>query len=298
MDYKKTKNKEIYFMTTYAIMFNCLEGGVLDPIEWGPNQLQSDRSVIVLDESTMSLYLWHGKSQGLVPRRTALRQAESLKGHGYSVDQSIIGRDIKEIKEIEERKVGRVQQDTDLNEEFQELLNKTHKKLDNHIITFDMSVSQVSSGASKPEPKAKSVPEPKTTTRTQAKAKSTPKPTSQPKPELQPVKKEEKPKTPRLEKPVVKPISTEGPKKEAKLDLDTEAKVAFVLISLLDHFDDIWISKKEDHQFSVEMMDGPICTFSIVDGRIKFSKNSFSGIDPEVKTSIQKKFVDFSNLLK
>ena len=107
-------------MTTYSIMFNCLEGGVLEPIEWGQDQLQPDRSIIVLDESSMSLYLWHGKTQGLVPRRTAHRQAESLKGHGYSVDQSIIGRDIKEIREIDERKVGRVQHDTDLNNERQE----------------------------------------------------------------------------------------------------------------------------------------------------------------------------------
>ncbi len=48
------------------------------------------------------------QTRGLVSRRTALRQAESLKGHGYTIGKSIIGRDLKEIIEIEERKIGMV----------------------------------------------------------------------------------------------------------------------------------------------------------------------------------------------
>ncbi len=265
----------------FAIMFNCKEGGVIEPIEWSPDQLQPDRSIIVLDESSMNLYLWHGKSQGLVARRTAHRQADSLKGHGYSIDQSIIGRDIKEIKEIDQRKVGRVPHETELNEEFQELLHRKHKKLENNIITFDRSVTKVSSTKSKAKPKTGLI------------SKPTPKP--------QPIEKSEsKPKVSKLEPPKVIPISS--PQSEAqtklKMDLKTRAKVAFVLISLLDSFDDIWVSRKVDQQFSVEMMDGPICTFSIVEGRIKFTKNSFSGISPDIKISVQKKFVELNNLLK
>ena len=269
----------------FAIMFNCKEGGVIEPIEWGPDQLKPDRSIIVLDESSMNLYLWHGKSQGLVARRTALRQADSLKGHGYSIDQSIIGRDIKEIKEIDQRKVGRLEHVTKLNDEFRELLHKKHKKLENNIINFDMSVTEVSSTKSKAKPKAQ----------------PTAKPTPKPEPEVEPTEKlEPKPKVSKLEPPIVRPIpSAESEsKKELKMDLKTKAKVAFVLISLLDSFDDIWVSRKDDQKFSVEMMDGPICTFSIIDGRIKFTKNSFSGISPDIKTSVQKKFVDLNNLLK
>jgi hypothetical protein len=273
----------------FAIMFNCKEGGVIEPIEWGPDQLKPDRSIIVLDESSMNLYLWHGKSQGLVARRTALRQADSLKGHGYSIEQSIIGRDIKEVKEIDERKVGRVQDITELNDEFRELLNKKHRKLENNIVTFDMSVREVSSRKSKAKPKAETTP------------KSTPKPTPKPEPKIEPIMKSEpKPRVSKLEPPIVKPISSSEsePSSQAKMDLKTKAKVAFVLISLLDSFDDIWVSRKDNQQFSVEMMDGPICTFSIIDGRIKFTKNSFSGISPDIKTSVQKKFVDLNNLLK
>jgi hypothetical protein len=282
-------------MTDYAVMFNCLEGGVLEPIEWGPDQLQPDRSIIVLDETSMSLFLWHGKSQGLVARRTAHRQADSLKGHGYNIGQSIIGRDIKEIQEIDDRKVGRVQHDTDLNEEFMELLKKKHNKLDNNIITFDMGVSKVSSRTSKPKPKPKAKPTPKPKEKPKPKVKPAPTPKTKEKPTK---KAEKKPKAAKLEKPVVKPISSEKSKDETKMNHKTKAKVAFVLISLLDEFDDIWISRKEDQQFSVEMMDGPICTFSIVEGRIKFTKNSFSGISPDIKTAVQKKFVEFNKLLK
>ena len=92
-------------------MFHVKDGGVSDPVKWSKENLQPDRSIIVLDESTSSLYLWHGQKQGLVQRRTALRQAQSLKGHGYTVGKSIIGRDTKEIIEIDSRKVGRVPED-------------------------------------------------------------------------------------------------------------------------------------------------------------------------------------------
>ena len=85
---------------TIALMFKVLEGGVVEPIKWSKDHLQPDSSIIVLDESSLSIFLWHGVKQGLVPRRTALRQAESLKGHGYTVGRTIIGRDIRVIKEI------------------------------------------------------------------------------------------------------------------------------------------------------------------------------------------------------
>ncbi|MGV9205810.1 MAG: hypothetical protein ACOC44_17510, partial [Promethearchaeia archaeon] len=56
-------------------------------------------------------------------------------------------------------------------------------------------------------------------------------------------------------------------------------------------FDDIWVSKKPDGSFSIEMMDGPVCQFSITSGnKLKFSANSFSGIDAKIKSNIQSKY--------
>jgi hypothetical protein len=44
-------------------------------------------------------------------------------------------------------------------------------------------------------------------------------------------------------------------------------------------------------------MDGRVCEFSIVKGKIKFTVDSFSGISTKIKTEIQKKFVELSKLI-
>ena len=68
-------------------------------------------------------------------------------------------------------------------------------------------------------------------------------------------------------------------------------------MGILDHYDDIWISKKEDGSYAVEHMDGKVCEFFISEDKIKFTANSFSGIATNVKTEIQKKFVELSKLI-
>ena len=106
-------------------------------------------------------------------------------------------------------------------------------------------------------------------------------------------------------KPTVKPsisttkVSKPEPKVASKpvLGLSIQAKIGFVVIGILDHYDDIWISKKEDGSYSVEHMDGRVCEFSIVEGKIKFTVDSFSGISTKIKTEIQKKFVELSKLI-
>ena len=82
-----------------------------------------------------------------------------------------------------------------------------------------------------------------------------------------------------------------------KLGLSIQAKIGFVLIGVLDHYNDIWISKKDDGIYSVEHMDGKVCEFSNSEGKIKFSSDSFNGISTNIKTEIQKKFVELSKLL-
>ncbi|GAH11259.1 unnamed protein product, partial [marine sediment metagenome] len=94
-------------------------------------------------------------------------------------------------------------------------------------------------------------------------------------------------------KSTIKHVTTPEP----KLDLSIQAKIGFVLIGVLDHYNDIWISKKEDGSYSVEHMDGKVCEFSNSEGKIKFSSDSFTGISTNIKTEIQKKFVEMSKLL-
>jgi len=88
--------------------------------------------------------------------------------------------------------------------------------------------------------------------------------------------------------PVIKTITT---------NLITDAKVSFVFSAILEHYDDIWISKKPDGSFAVEQMDGPICQFSIKGSKLNFTANSFTGVDTKIKTAIQKKFIELSKII-
>ena len=284
-------------MTDFALMFNAIPGGEIIPVKWSKDNFVPDTSIIVLDEGSESIYLWHGVQQGLVARRTALRQAESLRGHGYTVGKSIIGRDLKSLKEIDARKVGKVPEDTQMNEEMQELLVRKCTELDNFIVTFQ-------EGAVKPvsvTPKVKEAPK--------VESKPAPRPVAvKPVPALA----SSKPTPTQIKSTgTASEYNDTGPLLSIKTDskpipgtqvsptsLTTNAKISFVFSAILEHFDDIWVSKKKDGSYSVEEMDGPICSFSLIEGgKINFSSQSFSRVDPKVKTAIQKKFIELSKLI-
>ena len=299
----------------YALMFNVLEGGVSEPIKWGKQNLQSDRNIIIMDEGSSCLFLWHGSKQGLVARRTALRQAESLKGHGYSVGRSIVGRDIKELKEIDERKIGRDPETDDMNGQLQEILNREYKELDNYIVTFDVKggvapISQpIATPKTMPEPTSptmkSNIPplEPITPSKVEPVVKA--QPVVQKKemipaseydviPEISPIKS---PEVAEPQKAIEKEVELPRITVKSTADLAMQAKIGFVFMGILDFFDDIWISKKPDGMYSVEHMDGKVCEFSAEEGKIRFSPNSFSGVSNTIKTDIQKKFVELSKLI-
>ena len=287
----------------FAIMFQVLEGGVSEPIKWSKEHLTSESNIIILDEGSSSLYLWYGSKQGLVSRRTALRQAQSLKGHGFSVGKSIVGRDIRDLKEIDQRKIGRVLETDELNDELQALLNKKVKSLDDYTVTFELEAVIPSSlkSAPKPEPKITPEPVPKPTSRPEPIKK-----VAQPQPTMIPASEyDTKIEIPKISEPVEKPtikstpvsIPKQASAPKSTLDIVVQAKIGFVIIGVLDHYDDIWISKKEGGGYSVEHMDGKVCEFSISNGKIKFTLDSFSGISTNIKMEIQKKFVELSKLI-
>ncbi len=281
----------------FAIMFQVLEGGVSEPIKWSKEHLTSESNIIILDEGSSSLYLWYGSKQGLVSRRTALRQAQSLKGHGFSVGKSIVGRDIRDLKEIDQRKIGRIPEIDELNDELQTLLNKKVKPLDDYTVTFELEADIPSAVklVLKPEPTPKPISKPEPI-----------KQAAQPQPTMTHASEyDTKAEVPKVSEPVEKTtikstpasVSKQAGAPKSKLDLGIQAKIGFVIIGVLDHYDDIWISKKEDGGYSIEHMDGKVCEFSISEGKIKFTSDSFSGISTNVKTEIQKKFVELSKFL-
>jgi len=139
-------------------MFNVLPGGIIEPIKWSKDNLMPDRSIIVLDESSLTIYLWHGIQQGLVARRTALRQADSLKGHGYQFGKSIIGMDIKKVKEIDHRKVGRDSETDELYKELEDILNRKFQVIEDHIITFQISETEAAKAELKKSIRPKPTP--------------------------------------------------------------------------------------------------------------------------------------------
>jgi len=277
----------------FAIMFQVLEGGISEPIKWSKDHLTPDSNIIILDEGSSSVFLWYGAKQGLVSRRTALRQAESLKGHGFSVGKSIVGRDIKDLKEIDERKIGRVPDIDELNDELQTLLNKKFKVLDDYTVTFDVDGEFPSAVKSASTPVSTEAPKP-------APIKTQPAPIkTQPAPVKEVMKTVSEydtvPDLPKEDTPtsIIEPSIAPKP----KLDLSIQAKIGFVVIGILEHYNDIWISQKDNNSYSVEHMDGKVCEFSISEGKIKFSTDSFKGISTNVKNDIQKKFVDLSKLI-
>ena len=286
-------------ITSYALMFNVLEGGVSEPIEWSKDNLTADRSIIILDESNQVVWLWHGTKQGLVARRTALRQADSLKGHGYTVGKSIIGRDLKHIKEIDQRKIGRDPATDEIYGHLENLLNRESKKLENFVVTFEMRADEpLLSKPVEDKPVAKV-----TTTPIKQIEKEPPKPIVKetPPPATTPTftptnEYDASEDTPKVIKP--KPSEEKLHSSEKVLTPELQAKIGFVLAGVLDHFDDIWVSKKNDGSYSVEMMDGPICLFKVSEGsKISFSPDSFKGLSTNVKLEIQKKFVSLSKLI-
>jgi hypothetical protein len=263
-----------------------------------------ETSIIVLDENSEYIYLWHGVAQGLVARRTALRQAESLKGHGYTVGKSIIGRDIKGIKEIDARKVGKVPEDTQMDKELQEILERDFTQLDNFIVTFqagavkpivssskELKAETMAPAASKPAEPPIVTPKLTSTTRT-------PPVVSQSTPSTK-LKDTASEYDMQESMPSIKTETKQAPAiKVSASGLIADAKIAFVFSAILEHYDDIWISKKADGSFAVEEMDGPICQFSIKEGlKLNFTANSFNGVDPKIKTAIQKKFIELSKLI-
>ena len=285
-------------------MFNVLEGGVSEPISWGKENLTNERSIIILDESNQVVWLWHGTMQGLVARRTALRQAESLKGHGYTVGKSIIGRDIKSIREIDQRKIGRDPETDTQYAGLEKLLNRECKKLENFVVTFDLMekeptpVKMVKEEPIVREPIKKVEPirivEPEPVKKEPSPIISKPEIKQASEYDLEPIIDQEA-ESFDVELPAIEPKPIPS---APKLSLELEAKIGFVLVGIMEHYDDIWVSNKGDGSYSVEMMDGPICSFKVTEGsKISFSSDSFKGISTTVKTEIQKRFVELGKLI-
>lgn len=266
-------------------MFECADDGTLTEIPFSKEPLSDDdKLVIVLDEVNNVVWAVYGKRKGIVPRRMALRQAESLRGHGYQVGRSIIGRQLESIKEIDARMLERV---PDVKKDFDQLLSlfdMPFSLMEGECVTFNETEAPAPRPTSKPSA---------------AKFMAAVEPEAEEAPVV-----EEMPEISEPSEVSRPPMETANENGDASFEVsaevklvandtispDDEKKAGCLVVALLREFNDIYINKKGNH-FKIESLEGPICSFTIEDGAIKFSKDSFSGMDPNMKKTVQAHFV-------
>ncbi|MHA1254498.1 MAG: hypothetical protein ACTSPS_02745 [Promethearchaeota archaeon] len=127
----------------YGLMFVVSKDGEVSPTKFGMTCFTPDRSVILLEEFSPAVWLWHGEAQSLIDRRIANRQAEALKGYGYRAADTVIGSKARTIYEIDQRKVGKDSETTRLNEEFQNILSMKTTPLDDNIVIFQSGEAKI-----------------------------------------------------------------------------------------------------------------------------------------------------------
>ncbi len=265
------------------MMFDVVEGGIVEPIEFDKNKLVPEKSIIVMDEENQTVWLWHGQKRGLVARRTALRQAESLKGHGYQAGNAIIGRDLHKIVEIDSRKVGREPETTELFKKFEPILEASYEPIGNLIyVKKDKGSHKTSSSSSSSKPLAVSEKPVETKSLTNSSSNnSTPQKPTPP----HGVKRIE-------ERPVLKPVE-KNPTVSKKAQLSDILIQGAVIMAVTTQYKDLWISVKPDNSLALEHMDGKICTFKVQNGEISYLNDSFAEVPPDKKSAIEKKIEDY-----
>ncbi|MHA1794443.1 MAG: hypothetical protein ACTSVI_17540 [Promethearchaeota archaeon] len=285
---------------TFGVMFKVEVDGTINQVPWDPKWFDDDNIIIVLDEYNQLVWIYYGRRNGIVTKRKAYRQADSLRGHGYTIGNSIIGRNLTGIVEIDQRKIERLPDEKDKWERLQKLFTLAHheKVIEECVALGEYSSAPARSPAPKPEPEPTPAPEPA------PKPEPTPAPAPKPEPEPTPApaptpKPEPTPDSidiPEEYKGIEETFSTSEETKLQGVEYitkDDEIKAGNLIMAILRYFSDIYISKKGNH-FTIESLEVGVCQFTIVDGKIKFSKDSFKELDPDMKKNIQKAFIELS----
>lgn len=289
-------------MGTFALEFDVSEDGVCTEVNWSPDHFTDDKIMLILEELNNTVWLYYGKRNGLVKRRKALRQAESLRGHGYQVGKTIIGRQLEKIKEIDARMLDRVPEVKQDYEDLLALFNLPFRVVEGECIALNEDGSSGMESRPAPAPAPKPSMAPKTVPKAAA---AMPKPAVSKAPAPRPAPAPEAEEIPEADEYASveenaqaeaseESFETSGETKlQAKetITKEDEVKAGSLIMALLREFADVYINKKGNH-FKIESLEGPICNFTIEDGAIKFSKDSFTGMDPGIKKRIQGSFIE------
>jgi hypothetical protein len=305
-------------LRAYTLMLEFSEGGTTTPLAWSKDALKPDSIIFVIDENSSVLWFWIGKTNSLVKRRTAMRQADSLKGHGYQVGKNLIGRGVNTIVEIDDRKVGREEEMTKNSKKFLELFNQSFHTVMEQVVVLGSSSGPATELVTAAPPRSKpasTLTPPSTPARVNGRPpvpKVVPSPvaTPAPVPEAEPEPEPEPITAPEVTEPVDEPADSEcshpepsmaksrleAPKIEihaAPAEVQVTAidkgllKMGIALLAVTMQVPDVYVSKKADGTYEIESMDGVICRFKQKGNDVQFTPDSFSKLDPAKAKAVQ-----------
>src|SRR5271157_4237437 len=251
---------------SYTLMLLFEEGGTVKPLPWSKDHLQPDCIIFVINEDSQTVFQWIGKRNSLVWRRTALRYSDSLKGHGYQVGKSLIGRGVTQMLEIDDKKVGGDPETTKNNEKFLALFDQPFQNAMDEVVVLGAGEAAgefEEVPASRPKPAVKPVPKPA--------VKPVPKPVTKPVVRPAPVPDEEIPaeeeypsegEISEAEEPAAKPRLSSPKLQAPPVEVAEETgsdkgllKLGLVILSVVSQVPDVYVSKKRDGSYEVESMD-------------------------------------------
>jgi len=302
-------------------MLEFSEGGTTTPLAWSKDALKPDSIIFVIDENSSVLWFWIGKTNSLVKRRTAMRQADSLKGHGYQVGKNLIGRGVNTIVEIDDRKVGREEEMTKNSKKFLELFNQSFHTVMEQVVVLGSSSGPTSELVTAAAPRAKpaSTPTPPSTPasvngrppvlKVSPSLVATPAPVPEPESELEPEPEPEPITAPEVTEPAdsefspPEPSETKSRLEAPKVEFHAEPaeaqaiaidkgllKMGLTVMAILTQVPDVYLSKKADGTCEIESMDGVICRFKQKGNDVQFTPDSFSKLDPVKAKAVQEWF--------
>jgi len=299
---------------SYTLMLLFEEGGTVKPLPWSKDHLQPDCIIFVINEDSQTVFQWIGKRNSLVRRRTALRYSDSLKGHGYQVGKSLIGRGVTQMLEIDDKKVGADPETTKNNEKFLALFDQPFQNAMDEVVVLGAGEAAgefEEVPASRPKPAVKPVPKPAVKPVPKPAAKPVPKPAVKPvpKPVTKPVVRpapvpdeeipaeEEYPSEGEIseaEEPAAKPRLSSPKLQAPPVEVAEETgsdkgllKLGLVILSVVSQVPDVYVSKKRDGSYEVESMDGVLCSFKQDGDDVIFTEDSFERLDPAKKKAVK-----------
>jgi len=303
----------------FAIMLQ-IEEGMSHRVPFTIENLRDDNIVAIIDEVNNKLWVWMGKSTGLVQRRGSMRAARSLKAYGHEIANSVIGRNLEDVYDIRGDALDSDPEQKQRFDSIVRLVNTPHTyKIENILAQYDaaeLGSSNIKYGLTTEQranlvkaaiaaPSAgddtrkieqiigefRPAPPPESSTATAIPKYSQQGPSTST--SAAPMK------PPLSLEPITQPVS----KGKSMLDKKTmgEMRTGLIITSILTEIDEIFVGQtKKPHDVRLIKVEGPvgqICSFTIENDKITFQNGSWDKIDPEKKNKILKHLAEKEGLL-